>query len=162
MGGEWWFSFVRPEQFDIIKYQTALLKIRNEFKKQFDEDFKSEYIPGFTAFWSPTDGSVPPENNIFVKFTYKCDKHSWHRNEHGERSPNNTAYWLLYWNPLTAPTDYFSDVHARCSPYLFTGSSVMLQKRLATEFSEHFQLYLGDDINGYGPARQQYWGVGFD
>lgn len=157
MGGEWNFCFLGdPATIDVKKYQQELMKIRQRY----------EYDPKLfrTAKWfHPTESQKEPTDNIFARFTYKCTRHAdqlnWHRNEPGVNGSQN-AWWILYWDPSKFQKGYnaWGDIYTRCSPTDFRYKSVTMQHHLAVNFPEHFQVYLGDHIDGYGD-RELYWGV---
>lgn len=151
MGGEWNFSLVGdPATIDVKKYQQELLKIRQRY--QCDPEFRN-------AVWCKlTETLTEPQDNIFAKFTYKCERHE-HKQEPGAKDSRN-AWWVLYWDPSKFEKRFnlWSDTYARCSPKEFIYKSVTMQRHLAINFPEHFQVYLGDEIDGYGD-KELYWGV---
>lgn len=156
MGGEWNFSLVGdPATIDVKKYQQELLKIRQRY--QHDPELRN-------TVWCKLTGTVTePPDNIFAKFTYKCERHdnilNWHKGEPGAQDSRN-AWWVLYWDPSKFEKKFnlWGDTYARCSPKEFIYKSVTMQRHLAINFPEHFQVYLGDEIDGYGD-RELYWGV---
>lgn len=156
MGGEWNFVLLGdPATIDVKKYQQELIRIRRRYK----HDPK---LYGKAQWFDPSDESQKePADNIFAKFTYKCQRHEagWHQSEPGVSSSRN-AWWILYWDPSKFQKGYnaWGDVYTRCSPDDFKYKSVTMQHHLAVNFPEHFQVYLGDGIDGYGD-RELYWGV---
>lgn len=156
MGGEWNFVLLGdPATIDVKKYQQELLKIRQKYRydpKLFDN----------AKWFNITENQKEPVDNIFVKFTYKCKRHeaNWHKKEPGLDSDPKNAWWVLYWDPTKFQKAYnsWADVYARCSPRDFIYKSVTMQRHMAINFPEHFQVYLGDDIDGYGDC-ELYWGV---
>lgn len=155
MGGEWNFVLLGdPTTIDVKRYQQELLKISQKYRydpKLFEN----------AKWFNPTKNQTEPVDNIFAKFMYKCERHesNWHRKQPWSDASNN-AWWVLYWDPTKFQKGYNSwgDVYARCSPRDFIYKSVTMQRHLAINFPEHFQVYLGDDVDGYGDC-ELYWGV---
>ncbi|XP_021959488.1 uncharacterized protein LOC110855366 isoform X1 [Folsomia candida] len=155
---------LRPK-FDVKKYQTFLLQVRNRYQHKLRTNVEENY----TAKWSQVQQGQEPQNNIFAKFTYPCRRGCGH-GENGQEMTNrdgvSTGGWTLYWDPVKEMAEQnrtrqrfsLSDVYARCAPWDFISLSVEVQKTLAQEFRHHFQLYLGDGIGGYGDECDEYWG----
>lgn len=155
MGGEWVFNLLGdPATIDVQKYRQELLKIREKF--EYDPE-----IQGEAKWFSATENVQEPVDNIFVKFSYKCEQHDWHKEEPGIDS-SKKAWWVLYWDPAKLAKGYNSwgDIHARCTPknFLTRAKCVAMQRQLAINFPEHFQVYLGDGVDGYS-VNELYWGV---
>ncbi|KAG4068369.1 hypothetical protein HA402_007889 [Bradysia odoriphaga] len=157
MGGEWNFALLGdPATIDVKKYQQELIKIRQRYR----------YDPKLlrcAQWFSPTESQKEPTDNIFARFSYKCTRHTHplncHKNEPGANGSQN-AWWVLYWDPSKFQKGYnpWGDIFTRCSPRDFIYKSATMQHHLAVNFPEHFQLYLGDGIDGCGD-RELYWGV---
>lgn len=101
MGGEWFFYLPKEAKkgFRLKAYQKALTEL-------YDEESKAKIVEHLQPFINIRWGGEDPADNVFVVFTYICNRHC-----HG-RSPKKHN-WTILWDP-TNEDENPTDLHARC------------------------------------------------
>lgn len=124
MSDEWTFTFTKDkmEDADLAVYQKKLLDLRDKYA-----NFVSK-IPECLFY----TGDLPPKNNIFAQFRYKCQQHE----------PRCTG-WCLYWNPnLVEDKHLLNGVHHNsCAPTRYKVWSKQIQADLELTCFEYFKLF---------------------
>ncbi len=116
---------------DLKRYQRKLLSLRDTC--QHTNVFSLTLIAHESNLFEfhPDSRHLPPENNIFGRFTYSCRKHE----------PSH-AGWFLLWNPnsFVNSDKLVSLMSSHCAPLEFQTVRKKIQAELEREFPLHFRL----------------------
>lgn len=132
MGGEWIFLIKPKVGLSQEQWQSELIKIQKKFARVKGLETDT------TVFFADKMHMAESTDNVFARFTYKCDRH-------GE--DGMIGMWCLPWDPWKKVPD--GHIHARCAPLNFARYSYEIQRHLETAFPESILIEWGDGLDGY-------------
>lgn len=132
--GDWIFEYkdfnLKMNENEINDYQKKLLELKEKYHD------KCEHLSN-CDFYS---GELPPSDNIFASFTYKCKRHT----------PRCNG-WFLIWDPNNERNrdKLKSCVNNRCATWEFKSLSKKIQNDLIEAFPKYFEKFDDDDTHPY-------------
>lgn len=121
----------KMDEEDLLVYQSKLVQLKNKYSKYLSD------LPECVFY----DGEMPPKNNVFAQFHYRCSQHE----------PKCTG-WTLYWNPNEVKEKHLLNGSHRntCAPSHYKRWIKRIQAELELACFAYFKLFHeGDNLDCY-------------